>query len=81
MSGRNVKQQINIMFCIKIGKNAIEKLTLQRNKAFSVLERQRLLLISPGGSSKYNMMCTTMQEIGNPDQKEQNQMFVTEKVG
>lgn len=34
MSGRNVKQQINIMFCVKIGKNAIEKLTLQRKSSF-----------------------------------------------
>lgn len=32
ISGRNVKQQINMTFCDKIAKYAIEKLTLSRKK-------------------------------------------------
>ena len=72
MSDKNPEQQINIKFCVKIGKSASETLALltlangeYTMKKSSVFEQHR----------KGEKMCKTNQEVGSQKRKGQMQMW------
>jgi hypothetical protein len=62
MSDKNLEQQINIKFCVKIGKSVSETLTVL-TVAF---------LNGTGGSRKGEKMCKTTQEVGSQKCKGQS---------
>jgi hypothetical protein len=73
MSNKNLKQRMNIKFCVKIGKSASETLALltvaygeYATKKSSVFERHRRF--------KGEKMCKTTQEVGSQKCKGQIQM-------
>jgi hypothetical protein len=70
MSDENLEQQINVTFCVKIGKNASESsvlLTLARGE-YSVknLGAQN----DKGGSRKGGKVCRMTQEVGSQNAKD-----------
>jgi hypothetical protein len=77
-SNENLEQQINIKFCVKIGKSATEMLA-PLTLAYGEYAMKHYVLLNGTGSSRKVEMCKKTQEMDSQERKGQMQMWTENK--